>query len=221
MAADAELTIIGGAGFRTFRNIWMLEELGVPYRHLSVEPLSPEAKAVNPLGKVPSLKDGHLVLFESVAINTYLGDKFRGSGRPVLVPAVGTRQRAFFEQWNFFIQSELDAQGLWICRKHRDMGHIFGVIPDAVEHAKKTFQRCLKVVARDLQKTGGPYLLGKEFSATDILLVHCLNWAEVYSWFPAADAGSEMATLRDYFDRCRARDGFRRATAIKQSQSKL
>jgi hypothetical protein len=34
----AELKLISGAAFRTFRNLWMLEELGVPYTHVPAMP---------------------------------------------------------------------------------------------------------------------------------------------------------------------------------------
>ena len=53
----AELRIIGGAAFRTFRNLWMLEELGVSYSHISAMPRSPDANASNPFGKIPALID--------------------------------------------------------------------------------------------------------------------------------------------------------------------
>lgn len=53
----AELKIIGAAAFRTFRNLWMLEELGVVYTHVNAMPRSPEANAVNPFGKIPALID--------------------------------------------------------------------------------------------------------------------------------------------------------------------
>lgn len=53
----AELKIIGGAAFRTFRNLWMLEELGVAYSHIPAMPRSPDANAANPFGKIPALID--------------------------------------------------------------------------------------------------------------------------------------------------------------------
>ena len=61
---------------------------------------SDAARAVNPFGKVPTLVDGDVVLYESAAINTYLGDKFRGSEAPgeVLVPRAGTALRG---RWKY------------------------------------------------------------------------------------------------------------------------
>merc|ERR1711861_124361 len=114
----ADLTLVGHAGFRSFRNVWMLEELGVKYKHVEAKPHSPDATRMNPMGKIPSLQDGDFIMYESAAINTYLGDKFRGATGADLVPAAGTTQRGRYEQLVSFLSMEVDAQGLWIHRKH-------------------------------------------------------------------------------------------------------
>ena len=51
------LTLVGATTFRSFRNVWMLEELGVQYEHILARPKDEHAKAGNPFGKVPSLID--------------------------------------------------------------------------------------------------------------------------------------------------------------------
>eukprot|EP01046_Picozoa_sp_COSAG06_P013481 COSAG06_NODE_818_length_12113_cov_9.211670_7_plen_219_part_00 len=164
-AAMAELKIIGGAAFRTFRNLWMLEELGVPYTHVPAMPRSADATASNPFGKIPSLVDGGFTMHESAAINTYLGDKFRGrEGCADLVPAAGTIERGRYEQQVMVVMAELDAQGLWIHRKHEALGQIFGEIPPAVAHAKQHVSKVIEVLEADL-RSDGPYLCGSAFSA--------------------------------------------------------
>jgi glutathione S-transferase len=59
---------------------WMLEELGEPYQTVWLEYGStmkaPEYLAVNPMGKVPALRDGDAVITESAAICAYLADRF-------------------------------------------------------------------------------------------------------------------------------------------------
>jgi glutathione S-transferase len=48
--------LLGPASMRTFRCLWMLEELGLPYEHVSsAMPLSKQVQQYNPLGKVPVL----------------------------------------------------------------------------------------------------------------------------------------------------------------------
>ena len=124
------LTLWGANMFRSGRCQWMLEELEVEYAHKKVGPLkgipknyeewtantrhNEELVKLNPRGKVPVLQDGDLVIAESAAINTYLGDKF-GDGR--IVPPAGTAERAIHDQWCFFLLSEIDAQSLYTAYK--------------------------------------------------------------------------------------------------------
>lgn len=56
------LVLVGHPAFRSLRNLWMLEELGVSYEHVPAKPASRDARAVNPFGKVPTLLDGPLTM---------------------------------------------------------------------------------------------------------------------------------------------------------------
>jgi glutathione S-transferase len=72
---------------RSFRPLWMLEELGIPYE-LKVLPFPPRTKArsfleVNPLGTVPAFFDGAVRMTESVAICQYLAARFSPGGMEV------------------------------------------------------------------------------------------------------------------------------------------
>ena len=241
------LRLVGAASFRSFRNLWMLEELGVAYEHVPATPLSPEARAHNPFGKVPALHDREhdFTMYESAAINTYLGDKFASDAScPRLVPPAGTPARGLYEQTVFCIMTELDAQGLWIHRKHETFGRVFGKFPEAVAHAKATSGRTIGILAKQLQQHGGPFLLGPEFTAADVLFVHSLNWAEDIGWGDKwqaaanlrtalkadkvgagekAEGGGEgvdpnMVLLDEYLHLCRARPAYRRALDIKERE---
>jgi len=95
------LTIYGVYRSRASRNYWMAEELGIEFKSVPVlqatrmdnplaadaplNTLSPDFLAVNPMGMIPSIKDGDLVLNESLAINLYLARKYGGplSGQTV------------------------------------------------------------------------------------------------------------------------------------------
>ncbi len=114
------LEIYGTPRSRATRVTWALEELAVEYRYHPVDLLKgegqkPEFRKLNPSGKVPVLVDGDLVLSESAAICAYLGDKFPESG---LVPRPGTADRAKYDQWSYFLLTELE-QPLWTAGKHR------------------------------------------------------------------------------------------------------
>ena len=75
----AKLTLYHAAPSRSSITRWMLEEIGEPYDiHLlslnKGDNRAPEYLAVNPMGKVPALKHGDVVITEAAAICAYLAD---------------------------------------------------------------------------------------------------------------------------------------------------
>ena len=63
-------TVIGGVASRTFRVLWMLEELGADYEHRPASPHAEEVTAHSASGKIPVLLDGDAALTDSTAILT-------------------------------------------------------------------------------------------------------------------------------------------------------
>jgi glutathione S-transferase len=178
------LVLWGAATTRTMRPLWALHELDLEYEHRPVAPRSGETQseaftAVNPRQKVPVLQDGDLTLAESAAIVNYLGDRYGGSSG--LVPATGTPERGLYDQWCFFVMTELDAHTLYVMRKHSDLSELYGEAPAAVETAAAGFRKQVAVAAGALSE-GGPWLLGDVFTGADILLTTCLQWAEAYGF---------------------------------------
>lgn len=230
--------LLGPAWTRTFRNVWMLEELGLQYDLIEKEamPQSRLVKQFEPTGKVPVLLEYEsresaqrneaipvFVLTESVAINTYLGDRFAEHCHPDrFVPSTNNpHARARYDAIVSCILSELDAQGLWIDRKHNpssDVSKYFGVIPEAAQAAQAQFERIHQQVAQPLANQ--PYLLGDSFTAADILYVHCLDWAKLLGWdiFGQLESGHQELWLHEYLNRCHARPAYQRARALPQSR---
>ena len=211
----------GDIGFiRPFRCLWALEELNVAYEQ---EECYPRKNQSHPLGKIPSLHVDGDIIFESVAINTYLSDRFRGrAGHADLVPRPGTLERGQYEQLVCMLLSELDASGLWIHRKHDEpYGSMMGGLnPDAVKEAKRNSFKVLDYVGSILSESNYEYLLGSfGFSAADILLVTCLDWAEGIGWYTewATSAGTmakNRVAMDNYFTRCRARPAYTQAREL-------
>ena len=160
---------------------WMAHELGLEYEPKLIGSRTGEThtdafQALNPKGKIPVLEDDDLVLTESVAIVTYLGDTYgKDSG---LIPAANTIGRARYNEWCAFIQMELDAHTLYILRKHRDLAEQYGEAPAAVATAIEGFQMQAQVADAALQ--GTDYLVGNRFTAADIILTTTLKWAIAY-----------------------------------------
>jgi glutathione S-transferase len=105
-------TVIGSVKTRTFRVLWLLEELGVEYAFQPAAPRSPEVLALSPLGKVPVLLDDDHVFTDSTAIMTYLADK-----HGQMTYAAGTPERAVQDGHTNFLLDEFDAC-LWAAARH-------------------------------------------------------------------------------------------------------
>src|SRR3954463_13152622 len=89
---------------------WALEELGIPYRYVELDPkkkehLAPPYLAINPHGKVPALVDGEQKFFESAAILLHLGDTY-GAARQ-LWPTANDPARADALCWTVWAPTEL------------------------------------------------------------------------------------------------------------------
>ncbi len=197
------LTLYGFMRSRSNRPQWALEELEVPYTFVQLDFQafdhgSEKYLALNPGGKVPVLVDDDFVLTESAAICTYLGDRFPDKG---LTPAPATRERALYDQWMLFIQSELE-QPLWSKGKHSFALPEAYRIPAMLDTALYEFQRPLKVVADALGDS--QWMVGDRMTMVDILLAHTLRWAINFK-FPV-----EQQNLLDYLERMEQRPAFQR-----------
>ena len=89
---------------------WMLEEVGQPYRaeilEYSGSMKAPEYLAINPMGKVPTLRHGETIVTEVAAICAYLADVFPEAG---LAPPPGSRLRGPYYRWLFFAAGPVEA----------------------------------------------------------------------------------------------------------------
>ena len=113
------MLLYGAGPSRSTRAAWALEEVGADWEYYKLNLRIGEARrdpylTINPGGKVPALVDGEFVLTESLAVVTYIGEKFPESG---LVPT-DPQQRALYFQWSSFAISELE-QPLWSIAKHK------------------------------------------------------------------------------------------------------
>ena len=193
------VTVWGAGTGRTIRVHWALAELHVDYDTKPIgsrtgETQSAEFRGLSIKEKIPVLVDGDLVLTESAAIVTYLGDKHGG-----LTPAVGTTERARYYEWLSFILMELDAHTLYVMRKHGDLAHLYGEAPAAMDTARAGFKKQLRWALPRFE--AAEYLAGDTFTGVDIVMTSCLDWAVAYGFdLPAAaDAYRERHHRRRAF----------------------
>ena len=159
---------------RSLRVIWLCEELGLDLEveNISFDPsfrFSEEWLAKNPVGKVPVLEDGDLMMFESGAMVQYLLDRY-GEGR--LQPEPGTPAQAEYLQWSWFAESTFSRPLGEIVNHARNFDP---PLVDVVTEMANRSEQCMAAVDDALRDR--EYILG-EFSAADIMMGYCFVLAD-------------------------------------------
>ncbi|HHL20556.1 MAG TPA: glutathione S-transferase family protein [Aliiroseovarius sp.] len=198
--------VVGTAQTRAFRVLWMLEELGLEYKHLDVAPRSEAILKYNPTGKVPVLLVGGEPIIDSTAIITYLADKHGAVTGRMTWPA-GTLERARQDAMTHFVLDELDAV-LWTGARHTFILPEEKRLPEIKESLRWEFERSQIVL---LERMGdGPFLCGDRMTVPDIIAAHCVRWAMVAK-FPV---NAEFAA---YGKRLSERAAYKRAAAASRA----
>lgn len=171
------ITLYGIPRSRALRSIWMLEEVGVPYQIENIVPgegslTSPGFTKINPNQKIPALRDDDLVLWESMAINLYLAEKYGGA----LWPG-SPGDRGLAQQWSLWANGELDPR-LFTALYHRMLASEENRDEELAAQAEEALQKPLGVLNTALDSHA--FLLGGAFTVAD------LNVASVMTWGPWA-----------------------------------
>lgn len=148
----------------------LLRELGVPFELLLVDRASgahrsAEYLKLNPNGLIPVLEDGPLVLFETAAIVLHLVDTHPAAG---LAPPVGSAARAHFYKWLIWLSSTLQPMMAHYFYSDRLVapGHS-AAAAEVKAAAERRIAELFDILEAELQRHGGPWLLGDGFSALD------------------------------------------------------
>lgn len=181
---------------------WMLEEVGEPYeaRILSFGPemKAPDYLAVNPMGKVPALRHGEVVVTECAAICAYMADAFPAAG---LAPEPGSPERGPYHRWLFFAAGPLEAAVT---------NHMLGVeVPPGKEGTAGygSLERVLDAL-EGLLADGRAFVLGDRFTAADVYLGASIGFGLIFGTM------EERPGFRAYHERCAARPAATRAREI-------
>jgi len=196
----ANLTLYHASPSRSSIILWMLEEIGQPYdiKLLSLskgENLKPDYLAINPMGKVPALRHGDAVITEGAAICSYLADEF--PDKKLNVP-VGTPARGVYLKWLFFGPSVIEPA-------MTDRAFPRKESPRAASVGWRDFDTVLQIVSNALAK--GPYLMGEQFTAADIVIGSGLRYGMMFKLIP------ERQEFQEYVGRITARPAAQRAQA--------
>ena len=197
------IKLYGISSSRTFRPIWLLEEIGMEYELVPVdfrkdENLSQEYLTINPNGKIPTLIDGELTLYESMAINLYLAKKY-GKG---LYP-YDLDQEALANMWGYWVMTEVEYCLLTVLLHSRVLEKSKRD-PERVKRNVKALEKPFNVLNNELD--------GKRFLINDRFTVADLNVSAVLSWCRPARLNLEpWPHLKSWLEQCVSRPAFKRA----------
>ena len=148
-------------------------------RHKSAEYL-----ALNPNGRIPTLVDGDLVLFETAAICLHLIDRHPDAG---LAPAQGSPERSVFYQWLVYLTNTLQAEMLVYHYPHRHTtdGERNKQATEAVKaQAEVRLNAMFDLLDETLGRTR--YLAGDDYSICDTYLLMVTRWGRMLSTPPTS-----------------------------------
>lgn len=195
------------ADARSFRVLWALEELRLPYA-LHMLPFPPRVRAkefleVNPLGTIPALRDGDTFMTESAAITQYLATRYAPNDLNVEAsdPAFGA-----WLNWLHFGEATLTFPQTLVLR-YRTFEP--GRAEAAADDYARWFAARLRGVDRALS-SGADWLCAGRFTAADISVGYALLLAKTLRLDEAF-----TPAIAAYWERLAAREGFQRAKAAQ------
>src|SRR5258705_10200132 len=203
------ITLYHCDGARSFRPLWMLEELGLPYE-LKMLPFPPrvfakEYLALNPLGTIPFMVDGETRMTESSGICHYLGTKY---GPTPLVVGLDEPAYGAFLNWMYFSDATLTFPQTLVLR-YSQLEPEERRNPQVAGDYAKWFLGRLRAVEAATANAGT--LCSGRFTAADIVNGYALRLAGNIGL--AKDFGPNVAA---YWARLQERDGYKRAVAAER-----
>ena len=182
----------------------MLEEVGHPYQtevlDYGTTMKVPAYLAINPMGKVPTLRHGDMVVTEAAAICAYLADAFPQAG---LAPPPGDRLRGPYYRWLFFAAGPVEAA---VSNK------AFGfVVPPEREGniGYGSFKRVMDTLEEAV--SGGNYLVGDSFTAADVYAGSQIGFGLMFKTFEPRPA------FQQYWQRISTRPAYARARDLDEA----
>jgi glutathione S-transferase len=215
------LTIYGCYRSRASRNLWLLHEIGIDFKQVSViqgyrltnptapdaalNTLSPAFRSVNPNGHIPTIDDDGLVLHESLAINLYLAKRDGGTLGPADLAEDGQ-----MAMWALWAATEVEPHAIQILYNmaarppaERD--------PAIAEAAIRALDGPFAVLDQALATSG--WLVGGRFTVADINVAEVVRCA-----MPAAALFECAPRVRAWIEACHARPGFQQMALAREAE---
>jgi|ERR1700722_13738750 glutathione S-transferase len=199
------LKFYGTSKSRAARSLWALEELGVKYEHVATpvpQAKSPEHLTINPNGHIPAIDDDGTIIWESMAINLYLAEKY---GKGSLWPA-SVEDHGHAYQWSFFGMTEVEPHLMSLLTQR--------IFLPADQRDEKVAQRAIDALKGPLAVIDGAlkgyeYLLGNSFSIADLNLAAVLSFALLVKLDLSA-----TPTAQAWLQKCLGRDANKKVRSL-------
>jgi glutathione S-transferase len=202
------LKIYGTSMSRAGRALWAANELGLQFEHIPVGiadggTRKPDHLKINPNGHVPVVDDDGTIIWESMAINLYLAEKY---GKAPLWPSK-VQERGHAYQWSLWAMTETEphlitvfANRVTLPQEQRN--------DQAAKNALEALKAPLKVLDDHLKDR--PYLLGSDFTVAD------LNVAGVLLLAPMIQVDmSGVPTANAWLEKCLGRPDAQKSRSYK------
>ena len=182
---------------RSSRAFWMLEEAGVDYEMELVDIRTANRKdsdeflVASPMGKVPAIIDGDAAMSESAAICLYVADRYAPG---VLAPTIDDSRRGKYLYWTMYTPAVVEPA---MAEKFSDAE------PNRVRNGWGDFDEMIRIFDEGLE--GKEWILGKQFTAADVMLGSSAVFLRMFDMLPAT------RNIGGYADRCMSRPAFLRA----------
>lgn len=216
------LAIYGVYRSRASRPLWLLAETGTPFEHVPVIQayrLKDEATratvmhtasaaflAVNPQGQIPAMRDGDLVLTESLAITLYIARRYGG----VLGPQ-DDAELALAEQWSLFAVTAVETPALEIMAALQSGGADSPATQATLAVSAEKLRRPLHRLEGHLATQD--WMVGGRFTVADINVAECLRYAQGHPSLLA-----EFPRTKAWLETCQARPAFRQMWAARDAE---
>ncbi len=194
------LTLLHHPFSRAAGVVWPLEEIGQPYEQRFVDMLAgkhkaPDVVALNPMGKLPVLLDGDVVVTEGAAIALYLADRY---SLGTLAPRPDDPRRGTYLRWSLFAPSVVEPGAL---------AKISGWQFKPSQAGWGDYETMLRTIESAI--TGRDFILGSSFSIADCIFGGTLRYMLRFKMIeerPVFTAYSERLAQRPALQRADARN---------------
>ena len=207
---------------RATRNVWLAIKAGLDlpltpvtqgYRladpladDAALNTLSPAFLAMSPAGAIPVLRDGDLVIAESLAINLYLAKAYGGDLGPR-----DAAEEALMLQWAFYGATAVEPEAVAVMYVFSEQRHDSDAGRAELSQRAAKLQRPLGVLDAHLAAHG--HMVGNRFTVADV------NMAEIVR-YAANDPGLVVAfpALQGWLAACQARPAFQKMWALRLAE---